>query len=1072
MAKSGNVISPKGGRSGAATAYFDFRWSSESAGVGKTKVNWELWRCGRHSSPKRYAHGYTINIKYKGTDGTSKTETLTKTYSFTDDDTHTFDDDKAAAKAKTGSFVVQHSDNGAGTFTVEFSDIRIYTDSNIGPTTHSISLETNYPYTACTAPTTVTVVENSGSGNRVKPGGVIKISWSGAKPGTSNAISGYQVQYKIGSGNWVEVSSKISGSSVTETIGTSATRGASIVAQVKTLGEQTGYDSGFKASGDSCKVNVLPNKPVVTVAKKLFASTSTENLDIVATAGSSNDSGQTAKIAYRIRSQAQANAGTNTTITIDTDGSHSIDTEPNSGAYLYEFWTYDGLEYSSSEAFYVIKNTSAPTVSNVTVSGTALVSQNNSSGKDYIVSPNITWTKGNDGYTNADNSNNSYRIGIQYSKTKDFSTGNTTNVLVQSNITTSLSYDIPDVRAYIPITLTEGYYYRIYIQRYDGIEWGTGYSNAYYVTKIPKTTHVLNDIYGIPNDANSEFHQYFSKKLNIYLEYDQGYNRINFTAKTASGQVRVGPLPISLSTVIIEGNKYLYCSLGETSLQDWTRGSEYSIFIAPKYVVGGKELFVYSNIQYTQGEGKSTRIRTYIPPAELTINWSGDIRPFTSGDQTITFLSIHSNKTNWYWAYGFNEAPKFTVYMEYNGKTKSASGNYEYKEQSADVGAILLPGSKIYDLFINSGFFNVKSLSKYKVTMGIKATNAFSEVYGGKVVDKAVDFNEDFSIDNQQLYIKDSTSGTTYPFFGTNGASRSLKEGMKICLKAEVTSYHGTPNGLRAQLYSDGTLVFNGAHGGDGFTKKISGAVVSHKNPITYSFDQEIGSIPQITKDMTLNSIKIICADARAKTITNTYSGNDVPDSLFRRHTVGKALINEGTYSEEKMTIKLSISDFGLNDPRSDYGESCKCNIVLYYVNENNTNKTVSLLTDGSSLPTILQYEREVDKIGSFSKVYVTIKIEYTAKGAVSTYITRTPEFVIYNSLPTVSYRKNQIGINCDPTGTDANKSQNIKDASLVVGAHSGKNKVVFKSANQELVIDLDKGEISSFTIDCGIWTS
>jgi hypothetical protein len=106
MAKSGNVVSETGGVSGAATAYFDFRWSSESAGVGKTKVNWELWRCGRYSHPKRYAYGYTINIKYKGTDGTSKTETLTKTYSFTDDDTHTFDDDKAAAKAKTGSFVV------------------------------------------------------------------------------------------------------------------------------------------------------------------------------------------------------------------------------------------------------------------------------------------------------------------------------------------------------------------------------------------------------------------------------------------------------------------------------------------------------------------------------------------------------------------------------------------------------------------------------------------------------------------------------------------------------------------------------------------------------------------------------------------------------------------------------------------------------------------------------------------------------------------------------------------------------------------------------------------------------
>lgn len=1068
MAKSGNVISPKGGKSGAATAYFDFRWSSESAGVGKTKVNWELWRCGRHSSPKRYAYGYTINIKYKGTDGTSKTKTLTKTYSFTDDDTHTFDDDKAAAKAETGSFVVQHSDNGTGTFTVEFSDIRIYTNKNIGSTTYSISLEANYPYTACTAPTTVTVVENSGNGNRVKPGGTIKISWSGAKSGTSNAIKGYQVQYKIGSGSWIEVASETSANSITPSIDASSTRGASIVARVKTIGTQSGYNSDFKASSDTCKVNLLPNKPTVTVAKKLFASTSTENLNIVATAGSSNDSGQTAKIAYRIRSQDEANAGTNTTVQIDTDGSYSITSKPDSGAYLYEFWTYDGLEYSSSEAFRVIKNTSAPSVDKVTVSGTALVSQNNSSGKDYIVSPKITWTKGDDGYTNDSNSNNSYRVGIQYSKTDNFP-GNATNVLVLSNATTSLSYDIPDVRAYIPIAWDQGYYYRIYIQRYDGIEWGIGYSNVYYVTKIPNTTYILNDAYGFPKDADSAFHQYFSKKLNVYLEYDQGYNRINFIAKNASGQIRVGPLPISLSTVIIKGNKYLYCSLGETSLQDWTRGSEYSIFIAPKYVVGGKELFVSSNIEYTQENNRSTRIRTYIPPADLTINWSGDVKPFTSDDQTITFLSIHRNKTNWCWDYGFNKLPEFTVYMEYNGEIKDAQKKYGYEEQSADVGAITLPGDKIYELFIGSGFFNVNSLSKYRVTIGIKATNAFSEVYGGKIIGKTVDFNESFSISNEQLYVKD-LNDNIYPFFGSDGNRQLLKEGMKVYLKAEVASYHGIPNGLRAQLYSDNVLVFSGAHGKDGFTPKEGREEASYKKPAIYSFDQEIGSIPQITEDMTLNLIKIICADARAQTITHTYSGNDVPDSSFRRHTVGKALINKGTYSKEKMTIEFSISDFGLTTPLSTE-ESCNCNIVLHYIDKGNEDKSVSLLANSTSLSDIpLQYEISVDEIGSFSKIYITIEIGYTAKDATTTYITRTPEFVIYNSLPTVSYRKNQIGINYDPTGLDAYNNENIEQASLVVGAHSGKNKVVFKSANQELVIDLDKGQISSFIIDCGGW--
>jgi hypothetical protein len=73
-----------------------------------------------------------------------------------------------------------------------------------------------------------------------------------------------------------------------------------------------------------------------------------------------------------------------------------------------------------------------------------------------------------------------------------------------------------------------------------------------------------------------------------------------------------------------------------------------------------------------------------------------------------------------------------------------------------------------------------------------------------------------------------------------------LKEDMDVYLSAQVESYHGVPNGLRAQLYSDNGLVFDGARGSDSFLIKNGSTKVSHKQPVTYTFDSKIGTISQI----------------------------------------------------------------------------------------------------------------------------------------------------------------------------------------------------------------------------------
>jgi hypothetical protein len=66
--------------------------------------------------------------------------------------------------------------------------------------------------------------------------------------------------------------------------------------------------------------------------------------------------------------------------------------------------------------------------------------------------------------------------------------------------------------------------------------------------------------------------------------------------------------------------------------------------------------------------------------------------------------------------------------IKYGGKTKTKTGTYKYEvSEVGNTGKITVPGADIYDLFINSGFFNTKSLSNYTVAVELKTVNVFSE---------------------------------------------------------------------------------------------------------------------------------------------------------------------------------------------------------------------------------------------------------------------------------------------------------------------------------------------------------
>ena len=216
-------------------------------------------------------------------------------------------------------------------------------------------------YTACTAPTSVTV-----SKTIVSPTGSFKISWSGAEGGTNNKIVSYDVYLKVTSTGtaptinnydkkiWVDVTdNSTSGSTMINLsdLGISLTRGYKIVCGVVTRGwAGESYYSGIRIGKNSVRINDLPKQPTLNKSDQTIPSTS-NGITITATAGS--DSYNTdLKVYYSTSKDGDKNQCTS-----------SITINPDSGKKLtYYFWTYDGLEYSSPKSITITKNI-APTIS-------------------------------------------------------------------------------------------------------------------------------------------------------------------------------------------------------------------------------------------------------------------------------------------------------------------------------------------------------------------------------------------------------------------------------------------------------------------------------------------------------------------------------------------------------------------------------------------------------------------------------------------------------------------------------------------------------------------------------------
>ena len=327
-------------------------------------------------------------------------------------------------------------------------------------------------YTSCSAPTSVSV------GTSIqKPGGTVTLSWSGATAGTNNAIKGYKIYYTSAasstapttSSTCIDLSSNTS-TSYSFSVPSNATRKNYYTFKVLTVGTVSGYNSSISSTSANFRVNSLPDAPSVTASPAMIKSSGSTTVKFTVTAGSDTNTSQTKTLYY-----ATSASGTKYSFTSPLSVSLS-------DAATYYFWTYDGIEYSSSKSVSIPKNI-APAINSITMSAVATYQPEVRNGYVKNINGSATVNKGG----------MSYQWKLLVASGVDGTDFNTV-----TNISTNTSLSNIDVTSY-GATFNTAYKLRLVVT--DGCE--TTYADSGTIYGIPAAPTIQDsDVINQKGDSN------------------------------------------------------------------------------------------------------------------------------------------------------------------------------------------------------------------------------------------------------------------------------------------------------------------------------------------------------------------------------------------------------------------------------------------------------------------------------------------------------------------------------------------------------------------------------------------
>lgn len=1028
--------------------YPSARWSLEytigTSSLGKTEVSYTLYTKGRSGYSSNTALATFCYMNIYDTNGN-----LLKKYEHESTSAISF----TGQSRDSGSFIVTHNNyNGKGSFTVDFS-VQFYPYTAQAGLTSRATINipgTSFAYTNCSAPTSVT------ASGIVAPNGEVTVSWSGANGGISNSISGYNIYWKItpeGSAPSINAYSGVTSITTTNNSGSAqinigeAARGHAVVFGIVTKGSAgSSYYSNI-ATGGNVKVNSKPSKPLSGTVSPTKIPAAGGTVTFTVSPGSDPD-GQAVSLRYATSvSGAKTSCTSQFSLNLTTAGT-------------YYFWSNDGLEDSDEYITVSVSINTKPTIT-IRASGTTQQTVNTMSGAIYVLNPTIVLTQGNNGQQD----NNTYNYYIHYS------TDNITwtkKVLWEKD--SSLVKTIDDIRAlgYFIDIATTGYYYYFSATRYDGMDTSDlvdTSSTKYYVSKRPAFRSMFNT-QNYENINIAEFQGYFSKALSFTFDRDTGYNSF----KIYNGSTLVATIALTVSADDLRGqwlginlSKGNYTFTGEI-------GYAANNFYTEKMMLDSS--YKIENLEVKNLEAQAA-FQVYSPNIVYDFSiyntFNVDYDELTASKyKEYGILNISDS---FYAKLNINNGDGITQFLTIAQET--ANGN----STTNDTLYFSLTAAQLYAMLPSTVIDKNKI---YTATLIV----GFSDVFG-TITETSVDYTVNYAVVPQasdiSIKVENNKEINTWEY---------LKETMSLTIDGTVKTYNTNPkiqvliNRIKDGIES-GYVPFGKLINLNSEATNITNLNPTPGFPTTYTFSNlaiiTIGELTELeyqvnfqikiitdasesyhltTSKLYANNIKVCGHSSQGAVILNEvdYSSTEIAKAasfLNYRYTnnhPGAITITDNPYYKLNLIAKLQYRNISESNYSEDNMIDIGLNSLSDFISESGKKKqSAFVFPEGADAFVCRLVINTTQTVVNDTQSYTTTKTVYTNEQAV------------YNVLPTVSYRKNLLGIN-------ASNVNQYENAVIVIGEHSSKNIIYLVSSTGIKEINTSTGQLDGFVIDGGTW--
>lgn len=964
--------------------------------------------------------------------------TFSKSWTITDNAARTFSN---CALFLSGSATNQGLAGGVESYMFTGEKLSSKISNQIRYYTETLSITAGYSNVSNPAASSIKFNSSSTTPLIVAPDASITVSWTAGTPGTNNAIKQYEVT--------LNGTTKTTANTYCDFSNLNLGRGTSYSAIVKAIPTISGYGpSSGETSTNQVKGNTLPTAPTITISQgtttinNTFYRNKTGTTTIRFTPSATSTDGQTNTYYY-----ATSSTGAKTVFTSSTNFTPNEDT-------TYHFWSFDGLEYSSdytTKAITIGANLSAITPMTIDTNSSTITSYSNNGTTYYTGRKHTITTSGGVG-------NKTYKWYLQYNTTASTS----------GAITISLNGTTNSNTWTYPGTIGWGKRYRIYCTVSD--ELGQT-DTAYGYTTDSETTWFT--IPAAPSFKAEIFNQLGTNVSTMPT--------VNVTGSKANDFYQTMVTSLTKDTSVT-----LNFSMTPSASVGWYSGASNTTYrnsgVIPLTITGTSPNTTYTlKITPTSAWGGTIDEKTYtITSTGLPrINSNGtrysasninaasptSIKPFTeTGSYNFVFLKGNMVSNN---NYATTSSSNTTLWLTYNNKEVQVLKQGDWTTNSTN-GYVIVPATRggatassgLYDWGTNTLGLNLNGSNV--VGLRIKFTDVFGQTHS---VDKpnylTLNFVEtptiNFSIRNNS---GSSTSGSV------------VKEENIITYDVTGDIYNTTSATINTYIYEHITTTPPG-QAAEGWKKigsktftpsKTSGdSKGTYSQTITYTLTEITQSRYLFFKADIVQNSKTKEADEKTTyyisqrhTIISNFSVNlDYSNQELKYNTV---LIDcgAGRINTDSLTEGLTGAKYGLQFSENENFSNIQWLNNSFVLQENEAWLDNDINTSYT--------KKEAFTFPSGKKFYFVRPVYQTSIDS-KTKTSYGLTTILYNLIPTISYRKNQIGINIDGV-----ESEDYSRAIVAIGGATGKDLIELHGLTHIATIDIDSGELKGFIFDGGTW--